>query len=114
MAVCFTNEEDKRKFDILSEIVGENAAMADVVRHNGLVRSPRAVIQDLENEFTKPADLNIESKVYDDTSDLELSEKDIRSSFEQIFARTNSENSQKAIEDFSTRLNVPVVFYEVI
>jgi DNA-binding transcriptional regulator YhcF (GntR family) len=112
MAVCFTNEEDKRKFDILSEIVGENAAMADVVRHNGLVRSPRAVIQDLENEFTKPADLNIESKVYDDTSDLELSEKDIRSSFEQIFARTNSENSQKAIQDFSTRLNVPVVFYE--
>ena len=112
MAVCFTNEEDKRKFDMLSSIVGEVEAMADVVRHNGLVRSPAAVIKDLENDFLKPDNLKFDSDIFDDVSEVSFTEKEIRQSYEKILTKTNVENSEKALNDFSKRLGIPVQFYK--
>lgn len=112
MAVCFTNEEDKRKFDMLSSIVGEVEAMADVVRHNGLVRSPVAVVKDLQNDFLKSDSLKIDTDIFDDTSEVSFTEKEIRQTFENTFTKTNVENSERALTDFSKRLGVPVKFFK--
>jgi len=112
MSVCITNPEDRVKFDALAQIVGEDVAIADMVRHDGLIRSPRAVIQDMQNDFTTPPVGENKSTDVFDSELFEITEEELRDAFETVINKHANRNSVKAIESFSRRLGIDYKFVD--
>jgi len=112
MSICITNPEDKIKFEALAAIVGEETAIADMLRHDGLIRSPRAVIQDMQEQLLKPTQEEI---VPDDVYDFDarqLSEEELVDALEATMNKQANENSMRAIQSFSARLGIEVRFID--
>jgi len=109
MAICFTQEEDRIKFNALSKAVGIKEASRDFFQTNS-IRTPEQVLEKLQSSAW---DILNESPFQTTPFQKEESTKDsvLEKEFLDYLRTNNQKNSIAFADNMSQRLNIP---YEVV
>lgn len=105
MSICIPNADDRRKFEILSSIVGEREAERDYFEQSGVVRSPEIVMNKLNQRMFESDFMEGIPEEYDMTPESD----DFLDSLEKTFRLHNAQEGMRVAARLSDQLGIPFV-----